>query len=226
VLWVQVMAMPDHRVNDQHREPASRHENVDRQPLPGAETGNRAQAGRHISIVAAPRARAIGRATDAEDRPRARCRGHRFSRTLEWHKEETSMVDDYLGATESELLGASLSRQLFGYADQRVLFPHDGQLLLQPQQLVLTNWGVIPRMAITSVDVTFTSAYTRGQAGGIRGNASSLGIFGSLGKPLVLGLRDSEPVYLLIDFRFFSGINQARRWAPLLHDWLRQGAPA
>jgi hypothetical protein len=37
---------------------------------------------------------------------------------------------------------------------------------------------------------------------------------------LVLGLDGEDPVYLLIDFRWFTGINQARRWAPVLQEWL------
>ena len=53
-----------------------------------------------------------------------------------------------------------------------------------------------------------------------RGNAASFGLFGSLGEPLVLGMNGRDPVYLLIDFRWFTGINQARRWAPVLQEWL------
>lgn len=53
----------------------------------------------------------------------------------------------------------------------------------------------------------------------MRGNYASLGLFGDLGKPLVLDLHDDEPVYLLIEFRWFTGINQARRWAPVLRTW-------
>jgi hypothetical protein len=130
--------------------------------------------------------------------------------------------DDYLGATESELRDAPLSQRFYGYADQRVLFPHAGQLHLEPQALVLGNWRVIHRAAITSVELTFTDAYRRGQAAGVRGgNAASFGFIGSLGKPLVLGMADGEPVYLLISFRYFTGVNSARRWAPMLRDWVR-----
>ena len=134
------------------------------------------------------------------------------------------MSDDYLGATESELREAPLSRRIYGYGDQRALFPHAGQLHLEPQALVLGDWRVLGRAAITSVELTFTDVYRRGQAAGVRGNGPSLGFIGSLGKPLVLGLADGEPVYLLIDFRYFTGVNQARRWAPILRDWIRQAA--
>jgi hypothetical protein len=134
------------------------------------------------------------------------------------------MSEDYLGATESELQDTPPFRRFWGYSDQRVLFPHAGQLRLEPQAMVLGGWQVIPRAAITSVELTFTGAYRRGQAAGVRGNGASFGFFGNLGKPLVLGLADDEPVYLLIGFRWFTGVNQARRWAPLLRDWIRRGA--
>jgi hypothetical protein len=132
--------------------------------------------------------------------------------------------EDYLGGTESELRDAPLARRVFAYVDQRVLFPHQGYLRLEPQALILGNWRVIPRAAITSVELTFTDVYRRGQAAGVRGNWASLGFIGSLGKPLVLGIADGEPVYLLIGFRYFSGINSDRWWMPILHDWIRQRA--
>ena len=136
------------------------------------------------------------------------------------------MNDSYLGATEGELLGAPLARRLAAYSDQRRLFPHQGTLQLTQRTLVLGGWRVIPREAVASVRLTFTDAYRRSQAAGLRGNNASLGLFGSLGKPLVLGLHDDEPVYLLIGFRWFSGINQARRWAPLLGTWCCAEVPA
>jgi hypothetical protein len=130
-----------------------------------------------------------------------------------------SVSDSYLGATEGELLGAPPARRLAAYSDQRRLFPHRGALQLTPRTLVLGGWRVIRREAVADVRLTFTDAYPRSQAAGIRGNNASFGLFGNLGKPLVLGLHDDEPVYLLIDFRWFTGINQARRWAPLLREW-------
>jgi hypothetical protein len=47
-----------------------------------------------------------------------------------------------------------------------------------------------------------------------------MGIYGSLGKPLVLGIDGRDPVYPLIDFRWYSGRNEARNWAPVLQKWL------
>lgn len=129
------------------------------------------------------------------------------------------MSESYLGATEGELLGAPRARRLAAYSDQRRLFPHQGTLQLTQRALVLSGWRVIRREAVAGVRLTFTDAYRRSQAAGIRGNNTSFGLFWDLGKPLVLDVRDDEPVYLLIGFRWFTGINQARRWAPGLQTW-------
>jgi hypothetical protein len=134
--------------------------------------------------------------------------------------------DSYLGATEGELLGAPLARRLAAYSDQRRLFPHQGTLQLTQRTLILGGWRVIRGEAVASVQLTFTDAYRRNQAAGIRGNNASFGLFGNLGKPLVLRLHDDEPVYLLIGFRWFTGINRARQWAPLLQRWSRAQVPA
>jgi hypothetical protein len=134
------------------------------------------------------------------------------------------MSGSYLGATESELRQKAESQRLAGYADQRRLFPHSGRLQIEPQSLVLEGWREIPRSAITDVRLTFTEVYPRSRGAGFRGNYASFGLFGSLGKPLVLGLRGDEPVYLLIDFQWLTGINRARQWAPSLQRWLAEGA--
>ena len=136
------------------------------------------------------------------------------------------MNDSYLGATEGELLGVPLARRLAAYSDQRRLFPHRGTLQLTQRALVLGGWRVIHREAVASVRLTFTDAYRRSQAAGIRGNNASFGLFGNLGKPLVITLHEDEPVYLLIGFHWFTGINQARRWAPLLATWSCAEGPA
>ena len=136
------------------------------------------------------------------------------------------MSDSYLGATESELLGMPLARRLGAHSDQRRLFPHQGTLQLTPRALVLGGWRVIRREEVVSVRLAFTRAYRRSQAAGVRGNYTSFGLYGTLGKPLVLSLHDDEPVYLLIGFRWFTGVNQARRWAPWLQAWSSTEVPA
>lgn len=128
----------------------------------------------------------------------------------------------YLGATESELGENSVPRRIMGFVDQRKLFSHCGTLMLKPDALVLQGWREIPKATIENVTLTFTEVYTRMAAGGARGNYPSLGWLASLGKPLVLGLHGEQRIYLLLDFRWWSGINQSRIWAPLLQGWLRR----
>ena len=129
-------------------------------------------------------------------------------------------ASDYIGATATELRQMTGARRLRGLADQRTLFPHQGTLRLEPDTLVLEGWQRIPRTQVQRAEVTFTSAYTRFMAGGIRGNAGSLGLFGSLGKPLVLTIEDDESVYLLLGYRWWLGTNQARRRAPAIQRWI------
>jgi hypothetical protein len=127
----------------------------------------------------------------------------------------------YHGATETELRQLSQARRFWGLSDQSTLFPHQGQMRLGPDRLELEGWRDIPRSAITRIDVAFTDAYTRLMAGGVRaGNAASFGLFGGLGKPLILTLRDDDPVYLLLAFRWWLGTNQAHNFAPTIQRWL------
>jgi hypothetical protein len=58
-------------------------------------------------------------------------------------------------------------------------------------------------------------------AGGIRGNAASLGLLGSLGKTLVLALHD-ETIYLLLDYRWWLGTNQARHRVSDIQQWIEE----
>ncbi len=134
-------------------------------------------------------------------------------------------TDRYLAATEDELRAAPTSRRLVGYANQRTLFPHAGGIRVEPEALILEGWRQIPRIDVDDVSLTFTDAYPRRQAAGIRGNTASFGLFGDLGKPLILSLRGGEVVYLLIDFRWWTGTNRARHWAPGLRTWMTAGAP-
>lgn len=131
----------------------------------------------------------------------------------------------YLGATESELRGASALRRFFGLGVQRLRFPHRGELRLERDRLVLGGWLELRRDQVERVSLEFTDAWTRFQAGGVRGGFPSLGLLGSLGKPLVLARRDAEPLYLLVDYGLISGISRNRQWFPRLRRWLAGEAP-
>lgn len=130
----------------------------------------------------------------------------------------------YLGATADELGLVHGFARLAAMSDQRRLFPHQGRIELRGDALVLEGWRTIRRERITNVELTFTDVYSRWMAGGVRGGRNaSFGLFGNLGKPLVLHLVGDGQIYLLIDFSWFSGINQARRWFPTITSWAEQG---
>lgn len=122
-----------------------------------------------------------------------------------------------------ELQGASGPKRALALGGQGRLFPHSGAFELTDGVLVLEGWRRLTPSQVISVELTFTAAYPRWQAGGARGNSPSLGAFGSLGKPLVLGIADEAPLYLLLGYRWWSGVNQNRRWYPILAAWLDHG---
>ncbi|MHB2023819.1 MAG: hypothetical protein ACYCO3_10890 [Mycobacteriales bacterium] len=109
--------------------------------------------------------------------------------------EGTRSAAAYLGAAEGELRSARTSRRLVGMVDQRRLFPHRGTFELHGDSLVLGGWRTITAAQVSGVELTFTAAYPRWLAAGIRGGRSpSFGIFGSLGKPLVVQIIGEEPI--------------------------------
>ncbi len=126
----------------------------------------------------------------------------------------------YRGATEDELRGASGPKRTLSLGGQGRLFSHHGVFELDEGVIVLGGWRRLTTSQVTSVELTFTAAYTRWQAAGARGNYPSFGAFGSLGKPLVLKVVDEAPLYLLLGYRWWSGANQNRRWHSVLTAWL------
>lgn len=135
-----------------------------------------------------------------------------------------ALAATYLGATEDELGMVHGLARLAAMSDQRRLFPHQGTIELRGDALALEGWRTIRSEHIANVELTFTDVYSRWMAGGVRGGRSaSFGLFGNLGKPLVLHLVGDGPIYLLIDFSWFSGTNQARRWLPTVTSWAGRG---
>lgn len=132
---------------------------------------------------------------------------------------------DYQGATEGDLRDLARGEKLRGLLDQRRLFPHHGTLTLEPDRLVLASWREIPRATIARVELTFTEAYTRFMAGGVRGSFASAGFLGSAGKPLTVRLTDeSAPLYLLIGFTWLTGTTHDEEWCARLNHWLTHAA--
>lgn len=130
----------------------------------------------------------------------------------------------FIGAFESELNQLSTSDKVKGWFVQQHLFPHEGTLQLTNDKLLLDPWLEISRESLEDVSLEFTQAYGRLMAAGTRGNVPTFGWIGDLGKPLIL-LRGTktDPVYLLIEFRWLTGINQNKEWYELIRRWLNEG---
>ncbi|MGI8777456.1 MAG: hypothetical protein ACR2LJ_08735 [Acidimicrobiales bacterium] len=131
---------------------------------------------------------------------------------------ETSAT--YYGALEEELVEARRGQRFLALADQRRLFAHHGRLELSTDAIVLGGWMELARSEVSHVELSFTSAYSRLSAAGFRGRTPSFGVFGSLGKPIIISVGAGSQVYLLIRPRWWSGIDDNRRWHPRLRAWL------
>lgn len=128
----------------------------------------------------------------------------------------------YYGAAEQELRGHSPPRRLTGMLDHWKLFPHHGQIRLEPDRLVLEGWVELSKPLIYAATLAFTNAYKRGLAAGLRGQGPSLGVL-TQGKPLILHLAgDRSPMYLLVDYRWLTGTNKNHIWHRLIASWLNE----
>ncbi|PZS09835.1 MAG: hypothetical protein DLM64_09830 [Solirubrobacterales bacterium] len=135
--------------------------------------------------------------------------------------EEAHPTGAYLGATETELLQLQSTARLASLVDQRKSFPHRGALWIEPECLRLEAWRDIPRSRVRQVRRDFTLTYSRLRAGGIRGQYSSLGVFGKWGKPVILELDETaERVYLLLDYRWILGTTRNEQLERSLAAWL------
>jgi len=127
------------------------------------------------------------------------------------------------GATKTELESNDAGRRLFGLANQAALFPHQGEIFLNEQELVLGDWLTLRPTDIQDVDVEFTPEYGRFTAGGSRGGFPSLGFVRDLGKPLNLYLTNGDRISLLVNFRLVSGTNDNKSWLEKIRSFANIG---
>lgn len=128
----------------------------------------------------------------------------------------------YYGATEKELRDISTSKRLIGLVDHRKLFPHHGQIWLEPDQLILEGWMEVSKPWIHAATIEFTDVYSRLLAAGMRGQGSGLGVLAG-GRPLILRrARGKSPIYLLIDYRWLTGTNKNNIWQQRISSWLNE----
>jgi|GEM_PF-2921120 len=115
--------------------------------------------------------------------------------------------DSVCAATLSELTAAGSLRRLVALADQRMRFPHRGEIRVSEQTVELGDWTQIDPGGLVRVTREYVPSYGRIAAWGVRGGFPSLGAAGGAGAPLVLHRRDDEPVVVLVGFRPVTGRN-------------------
>jgi hypothetical protein len=118
--------------------------------------------------------------------------------------------DTFCAATNHELASAGPVRRLAALADQRLRFPHRGELRVRADFLELGTWRRLAPTDINRVTRGYVPGYGRLAAGGVRGGFPSLGAIRDAGAPLLLDLRDGESIVLLIGFRPVSGLTRNR----------------
>lgn len=115
--------------------------------------------------------------------------------------------DSFCAATLSELTAAGSLRRFIALADQRMRFPHRGEIRVSEQTVELGDWTRIDRGGLVRVTREYVPSYGRIAAWGVRGGFPSLGAAGGAGAPLVLHRRDDEPIAVLVGFRPVTGRN-------------------
>lgn len=123
---------------------------------------------------------------------------------------EIHLVDEFSAATTDELAAAGPIRRVTGLVDQRLRFPHRGQLRLSARTLELGDWRRLVPAEIEQVERRYMPSYGRFAAGGVRGGFPSLAAARADGAPLVLDLRAGESIVLLVGFRPVSGLDHNR----------------
>lgn len=118
--------------------------------------------------------------------------------------------DVFCAATPDELAAAGPVRRLSALVDQRLRFPHRGQLRLDRTALELGAWKRLVPGDVTRVTRGYVPTYRRFEAGGVRGGFPSLGMVRDSGAPLILKLRTGEPIVLIVGFRPVSGLTRNR----------------
>lgn len=131
----------------------------------------------------------------------------------------STLRDNYHAATVSELRATSFLRRLTAAADQRLLFPHSGQIELTKEAMDLGSWRSLTPEDLSSVSMDYIPEYSRFAAGGARGGFPSFGVHKRLGAPLVLDLRTGERIALLVGFKWWTGTTKDAGWFTALREF-------
>lgn len=128
-------------------------------------------------------------------------------------------MDHYVGNTEAGLMEASKLARTVASLVPSTIFPHEGQIEIQGDKLILSGWTTLDRQEIKHVDLRFTEAFGRWQTGGIGAEGVNLSFLFN-GEPLILDLQNGERYYLLVNRNALTGMNGNHRWHKLLTEWL------
>jgi hypothetical protein len=128
---------------------------------------------------------------------------------------ETISTGKYRGSTTAELSSLSAMDKVKAALDQRLIFPHRGEIVLSAERLVLTGWHgdvdvVVHPSQIASVSNEFTDLYGRFLGGGVK----------KWGAPIVLDLAPDPALYLLVNHQWFSERTDNVEWTERLNGWL------
>lgn len=137
-------------------------------------------------------------------------------------KNSALLCDRFHAATVHELRKTTSVRRKAAIADQRLLFPHRGQIELFDDCLKLGAWRTFAPGDVFNVSMDFLPEYSRVIAAGDRGGFPSFGVLKRLGAPLVLDLRTGERIALLIGYTWWSGTTKDARWLPELKAFAAQ----
>ncbi|MEW4307758.1 hypothetical protein [Rossellomorea marisflavi] len=116
------------------------------------------------------------------------------------------MKATYFGTTSNELKANRLVDKISGTIHPKFRFPHTGSIELTEDTLNLEGWEDLPLLGIGHVACEYDKTFNRFTLN----SSDRLGFFGK-GEPLVVTQGDRK-MYLLIDWNFFTGFTDNRRW--------------
>lgn len=116
------------------------------------------------------------------------------------------MKATYYGTTTKDLKTNGLIDKIGGTIHPKYRFPHTGSIELTEDTLRLDGWEDLSLGEIQRVACEYDEAFSRFTVN----SSDRLGFFGK-GEPLVVTHGDRK-MYLLIDWNFFTGFTDNRRW--------------
>lgn len=121
----------------------------------------------------------------------------------------------YLAALRSELGDNGAARRATALLNQRVLFPHRGEAVLDEEALHLSTWTDDTDLTITRDTVSRITRQFDDFYGAFVGGGSS-----AWGAPVIIEFTDGTAIYLLFDHKAFLEKTTNPSWEKELLSWL------